>query len=86
MASRLNKKQLYEEYKILQKENIKIQLFLNNSEDVKNKQKICIDCWEKENKELIKENKKLKEENKELLINIKLKDEIIGLLESGDIL
>jgi len=72
MASRLNKKQLYEEYKILQKENMKLQLFLNNSENVRNKQKIYMDCLEEENKQLQEENK--------------LKDEIIGLHESGDIL
>jgi len=77
MASKLNKKELYEEFKKLQKENTKLQLFLNNSEDVRNKQKIVIECQEEEIKQLHKNLYKLQEENK-------LNDEIISLHETDE--
>ena len=102
MASKLNKKELYEEFKKLQKENTKLQLFLNNSEDVKNKQKNVIECQEEEIKQLHKNLQELKQdkeyltlleikgssgvvrENIKLQEEIKLKDEIIRLHESGE--
>ena len=52
MVSKLNKKELYEQFKKITKENLRLQLFLNNSEDVRNKQKIVIECQEEEIKQL----------------------------------
>ena len=52
MASKLNKKDLYEEYKKIRSENNKLNLFLHNSDDVRNKQKIVMECQEKEIEEL----------------------------------
>lgn len=77
MASKLNKKDLYEQFKKLEKENMNLQLFLNNSEDVRNKQKLVMECQEKENEikddyikklqEILEEkNKKLEEKNKDI--------------------
>jgi len=77
MASKLNKKDLYEQFKKLEKENMNLQLFLNNSEDVRNKQKLVMECQEKENEikddyikklqeKLEEKNKKLEEKNKDI--------------------
>jgi len=77
MASKLNKKDLYEQFKKLEKENMKLQLFIDNSQDVRNKQKLVMECQEKENEikddyikklqEILEEkNKKLEEKNKDI--------------------
>jgi len=66
MASKLNKKDLYEQFKKLQKQNTKLQLFLNNSEDVRNKQKIVMECQEKEIEQLHENLEVLNQENREL--------------------
>ena len=80
MASRLNKKELYEEFKKLQKENTKLQLFLNNSEDTKNKLKKVMEISEKENEikdDYIKKlQEKLEEKNKDI-------EELVEKMEVG---
>ena len=81
MASRLNKKELYEEFKKLQKENNKLKLFLHNSEDTKNKQKNFIECQEKQIQELQEE----KEHYKQKFIKERDENRRIGLIDLKEI-
>ena len=69
MASKLNKKDLYEEYKKIRSENNKLNLFLHNSDDVRNKQKIVMECQEKEIEELHENLEVLNQENRKLKEN-----------------